>query len=66
MALMNRHLNSDIHTVFLMPAMEFGHISSTLVKEVVSLGGSVTGLVPPKIEARLQQRRGGSSGIRQV
>jgi len=65
MALMNRHLNSDIDTVFLMPAMEFGHISSTLVKEVVSLGGSVSGLVPPKIEARLQQRRAGSDGIRQ-
>ena len=66
MALMNRHLNSDIDTVFLMPAMEFGHISSTLVKEVVSLGGSVTGLVPPKVEARLHQRREGGGVIRQV
>ncbi len=66
MALMNRHLNNDIDTVFLMPAMEFGHISSTLVKEVVSLGGSVAGLVPPKIEARLHQRREGGGAIRQV
>ena len=66
MALMNRHLNNDVDTIFLMPAMEFGHISSTLVKEVVSLGGAVTGLVPPKIEARLHQRREGGSGIRQV
>jgi pantetheine-phosphate adenylyltransferase len=66
MALMNRHLNNDVDTVFVMPAMEFGHISSTLVKEVVSLGGSVTGLVPPKVEARLQQKREGASGARQV
>jgi pantetheine-phosphate adenylyltransferase len=66
MALMNRHLNNEIDTVFLMPAMEFGHISSTLVKEVVSLGGSVTGLVPPKVEARLHQRRDGGGGLRQV
>jgi pantetheine-phosphate adenylyltransferase len=66
MALMNRHLNNDIDTVFLMPEMEFGHISSTLVKEVVSLGGSVTGLVPPKVEARLHQRRDGAPGTRQA
>ena len=63
---MNRHLNNDVDTLFLMPAMEFGHISSTLVKEVVSLGGSVAGLVPPKIEARLHQRREGGGAIRQV
>jgi pantetheine-phosphate adenylyltransferase len=63
MALMNRHLNNDVDTIFLMPAMEFGHISSTLVKEVVSLGGAVTGLVPPKIEARLHQRRASGGAI---
>jgi pantetheine-phosphate adenylyltransferase len=66
MALMNRHLNSDVDTVFLMPAMEFGHISSTLVKEVVSLGGSVAGLVPPSVAARLHQRREGGGALRQA
>jgi pantetheine-phosphate adenylyltransferase len=63
MALMNRHLNNEVDTVFLTPAMEFGHISSSLVKEIASLGGSVTGLVPPQVEARLHQRREGGGAI---
>ena len=57
MAVMNRHLNRDLDTVFLLPAPELGHISSTLVKEIAALGGSLTGLVPPGVEKRLHQRR---------
>jgi pantetheine-phosphate adenylyltransferase len=60
MALMNRHLNRDLDTVFLMPAAELAHISSSLVREIAALGGSLKGLVPPKIEARLHQRREGA------
>ena len=65
MAVMNRHLNKDVDTIFLVPAPEFGHISSTLVREISSLGGSVAGLVPKPVEARLHQRREGA-GVRQV
>src|SRR3954465_2146978 len=51
MALMNRHLNPDVETVFMMPAEPYTYVSSRLVKEVVALGGSVTTLVPETVEA---------------
>ena len=57
MALMNRRLNTQIETVFMMPAAEYSYISSRLVKEVVMLGGSVSGLVPPGVERRLLEKR---------
>ena len=57
MALMNRRLNTGVETVFMMPAAEYSYISSRLVKEVVMLGGSVAGLVPPAVERRLHDRR---------
>ncbi len=56
MALMNRRLRPDIETVFLMAGEAYSFISSRLVKEVVSLGGDVSGLVPPAVEARLKRR----------
>ena len=43
MALMNRHLNPEVETVFMMPAEPYTYVSSRLVKEVVALGGSVHG-----------------------
>ena len=46
MALMNRRLNPEVETVFMMPAEPYTYVSSRLVKEVVALGGSVTDLVP--------------------
>jgi pantetheine-phosphate adenylyltransferase len=58
MALMNRHLQSAVETVFMMPAEQYSYVSSRLVKEVAALGGSVTGLVPPSVEARLNARTG--------
>ncbi|MCY4601970.1 MAG: pantetheine-phosphate adenylyltransferase [Acidobacteria bacterium] len=53
MALMNRRLSDEIETVFMMPAEPYTYVSSRLVKEVFALGGSVAGLVPPVVEARL-------------
>ena len=58
MALMNRHLQPAVETVFMMPAEQYTYVSSRLIKEVVSLGGSVTGLVPVGVEARLAQKKG--------
>ena len=56
MALMNRHLSPDVETVFMMPAEQYTYVSSRLVKEVASLGGSVHGLVPDAVEARLLEK----------
>ena len=46
MALMNRNLNEKVSTVFLMPHQKYTHISSSLIKEVASLGGDVSNYVP--------------------
>ena len=56
MALMNRRLNPEIETVFLMANEAYSFISSRLVKEVFGLGGSIKGLVPPVVETRLRRR----------
>jgi pantetheine-phosphate adenylyltransferase len=56
MALMNRELQPNIETVFLTPAEAYSHISSRLVKEIFQHGGSVKGLVPAVVEARLRQK----------
>lgn len=52
MATMNRHL-ADVETVFLPTTAEFSHVSSTLLKEVTSLGGDVEPFVPPAVFRRL-------------
>jgi pantetheine-phosphate adenylyltransferase len=57
MALMNRRLNHDLETVFLMPAEQYTYTSSRLIKEVFRLGGKVSGLVPPVVEQRLRQKQ---------
>jgi pantetheine-phosphate adenylyltransferase len=57
MALMNRHLNPDVETVFMMPAEPYTYVSSRLVKEVVALGGSVSTLVPTLVESRLRDKK---------
>lgn len=56
MIAMNAHLAPAIETVCLLASATHAHISSRLVKEVASFGGSVTGLVPPAVEARLLAR----------
>lgn len=56
MALMNRRLRPELETAFLMAGEAYSFVSSKLVKEVVSLGGDVSGLVPPGVEARLKAR----------
>ncbi|MBV9576863.1 MAG: pantetheine-phosphate adenylyltransferase [Gammaproteobacteria bacterium] len=49
LASMNRHLNPAIESMFLMPAESFMYISSSLVREIASLGGDVAGFVPELI-----------------
>jgi pantetheine-phosphate adenylyltransferase len=58
MALMNRKLSNEIETLYLMTGMRWIYISSRIIKEVVSSGGCVTGLVPEPVEKALVERLG--------
>ncbi len=55
LALMNRHLQPKIETIFVMPNEQFSYTSSTLVKQVAKLGGDVTHFVPPNVGAALRE-----------
>lgn len=52
---MNRRLEPELETVFLMPSEEYAYISSTMVKEIARLGGDVTQFVPPIVKEALQK-----------
>ena len=58
MALMNRQLAPNLETVFMLPAQAYSYLSSRLVREVASLGGSIKELVPPVVEARIRAKVG--------
>lgn len=55
MTLMNRKLNPDIETLFMMPNISYSFLSSNLVKEVAALGGCLTDLVPVGVEKKLKK-----------
>jgi pantetheine-phosphate adenylyltransferase len=56
MALMNRKLARQIETVFLMPALSWVYLSSSIVKEVSRNGGDISGLVPTVVKRGLEKR----------
>ncbi|MDR3764562.1 MAG: pantetheine-phosphate adenylyltransferase [Acidobacteriota bacterium] len=56
MAWMNRKLDPTLETVFMMPAGAYSYLSSRLVREIATLGGSLNGLLPPSVEAQLRTR----------
>ena len=56
MTLMNRRLNEEIETIFLMPSEQYSFLSSSLVKEVASLGGDVSEHVSASVRAALGER----------
>ena len=58
MALMNRSLNENISTLFLMPHAKYTHVSSSMVREVASLGGSVIEYVPSHVNKALKEKYG--------
>jgi pantetheine-phosphate adenylyltransferase len=62
MALMNRHLEPTLETVFMMPAEQYTYLSSRLIKEVFQLGGEVRGLVPPAVERAMRDKH--AAGVR--
>ncbi|MEJ7847927.1 MAG: pantetheine-phosphate adenylyltransferase [Pyrinomonadaceae bacterium] len=58
MALMNRRLEPNIETVFLMAAEEYSYVSSDLMKQVFRLGGRVEGLIPELVEEKMREKLG--------
>jgi len=60
MALMNRKLEPELETVFMLPAEKYSYLSSRLIKSVFQLGGSVRGLVPPLVEQKLRRKVNGT------
>jgi pantetheine-phosphate adenylyltransferase len=63
MAMMNRKLEPQLETVFMMPAETYSYLSSRLVREIAKLGGSVRGLVPTPVEERLRRKLNGDQKV---
>ena len=63
LALINRRLNRDVETVFLMTGYKWFYTSSTIINEAASLGGSVKGLVPEIVNQKLLERYSTKRGI---
>jgi pantetheine-phosphate adenylyltransferase len=59
MALMNRKMEPDIETIFLMPKEEYTYLSSRIVKEIARLGGNVEAFVPPRAVRALAEKLAG-------
>jgi pantetheine-phosphate adenylyltransferase len=57
MVLMNRRLNPEVETVLLVASEENSYVSSSLIKEVFTLGGSIEGLVPETVIERMKQKK---------
>ena len=58
MALMNRKLNRDVQSIFLMTDYKWFYTSSTIIKEAASLGGDISGLVPAFVNQKLKEKFG--------
>ncbi len=56
MALMNRKLNSEIETIFMMTNSKYSYLSSSLVKEVAKFGGCIRGLIPSTVEKEIVKK----------
>ena len=56
MALMNRKLNADVETIFLMPTEDYTYLSSHIVKEIARLGGDVSAFVPLGVAEALRRK----------
>jgi pantetheine-phosphate adenylyltransferase len=58
MALMNRRLNNEVETVFLMPSEEYTYLSASLVREIAAAGGDVSQFVPELVAIKLGEKFG--------
>jgi pantetheine-phosphate adenylyltransferase len=64
MALMNRHLEPELETLFMVPSLELTFVSASLVREVAKFGGRTEDLVNPDVERALRQKFAEAGGIR--
>ena len=58
LANMNRHLTDEVESVFLTPTETYTYISSSLVREICSMGGDISEFVSPKVKLALMERCG--------
>ena len=58
LAWVNRHLNKDVNTVFLMTDAKYMHLSSSVIREAADLGGDIDIYVPPVVAERLHEKFG--------
>ena len=58
-ALANKHLESDIETIFMVSDLKYQFLRSTIVREIARLGGKLEGLVTPSVEKALREKFGG-------
>ena len=56
MALMNRRLNREVQTVFLMTGLRWIYTSSSIIKQAAQFGGSIKGMVPPLVEKKIKEK----------
>lgn len=56
MALMNRRLNREVQTVFLMTGLRWIYTSSSIIKEAAQFGGNIKGMVPPVVEQKIKEK----------
>ena len=66
MALMNRRLNREVQTVFLMTGLRWIFTSSSIIKEAIQFGGDIDGMVPPLVQEKLKQKFNLVSGPEQT
>jgi pantetheine-phosphate adenylyltransferase len=62
MAMMNRKLDPNLETLFMMPTEQYTYVSSRLIKGVFKLGGDVSALVPPLVMARMRAKTAALAG----
>lgn len=58
MALMNRKLNREVQTVFLMTGLRWIYTSSSIIKEAAQFGGNINGMVPPLVQRKIKEKYG--------
>jgi pantetheine-phosphate adenylyltransferase len=58
LALINRKLNREVQTVFLMTGLRWIFTSSSIIKEAASFGGNINGMVPPIVSRKLKEKFG--------
>ncbi|UCG05657.1 MAG: pantetheine-phosphate adenylyltransferase [Desulfobacterales bacterium] len=63
MALMNRKLNREVQTVFLMTGLRWIYTSSSIIKEAAQFGGNINGMVPPLVQQKIKKKFGKKSTL---